>query len=191
MNEAISRKTVSFTRKDQCTREDYLFLDEMYKNVRSPVADNVLGMLEQLKGPYLGYKIDRYEHSLQSATRAYRDGADEETIVCALLHDIGDPLAPDNHSQVAAAILRPFVSEKNYWVIQHHGVFQTYYYNHHYGKDRNFRDRFRDSPHYDACVYFCEHYDQRSFDPEYDWLPLEFFEPMVRRLFAGKPNSFD
>ena len=144
-----------------------------------------------MRGDRLGYQVDRYTHSLQTASRALRDGADEETVVCALLHDIGDVLAPDNHSAVAAAILRPFVGERNHWVVQHHGLFQGYYYFHHRGEDRNARDRYRGHPHYQACVDFCERWDQQSFDPDYPTLPLTRFEPMVRRVFAENRLQFD
>ena len=184
-------ETVSFTSMSEGTREDYEFLEQFKTEGRSKVADNLLSILKRMDGPTNGLKINRYQHSLQTATRAYRDGADEEAVVCALLHDIGDMLAPDNHSQIAAAILRPFVSEKNYWIVLHHGLFQGYYYYHHIGKDREGRERFRDHPHYQACVDFCEGWDQSSFDPDYDTLALEFFEPMVRRLFAGEPRGFD
>ncbi|MDH3970240.1 MAG: HD domain-containing protein, partial [Rhodospirillales bacterium] len=137
----------------------------------------------------LGYKIDRYRHSLQTATRALRDGADEETVVVALLHDIGDPIAPENHSEVAAAILRPFISEDNYWLLKHHGVFQGYYYFDKIGRDRDARERFRGHPCYEKTVMFCERWDQTSFNPDYDTLPLETFEPMVRRIFAREPRG--
>ena len=183
-------KTVSFTRMDQGTREDYELLGRRYRDHQAGLADMLLGLLEQMAGDTLGYQIDRFQHSLQCATRAWRDGADEETVVCALLHDIGDALAPENHSQVAAAILRPYVSERNHWVIQHHGLFQGRYYFQHVGRDPDARDAFRDHPHYQACVEFCERWDQTSFDPEYDTLPLAFFEPMVRRLFAKPPRGF-
>lgn len=182
-------ETVSFTRMDQGTREEYELLDRRYREHETGLADTLLGLLKQMAGDKLGYQIDRYQHSLQTATRAHRDGADEETVVCALLHDIGDVLAPENHSQVTAAILRPYVSDQNHWIIQHHGVFQGYYYFHHFGKDRNARDRFRDHPYYKACVDFCARWDQVSFDPDYDTLPLEFFEPMVRRLLAKEPRG--
>ena len=155
------------------------------------LVENVLGLLRAMKGPMLGYPIDRYDHSLQSATRALRDGADEEMVVCALLHDIGDTIAPENHSQVAAAILRPYVSEASYWIVLHHGLFQGYYYYDKIGKDPNARDRFRDHPHYEACVHFCRNWDQCAFDPAYENLPLIHFEPMVRRVFARKPTNFD
>jgi predicted HD phosphohydrolase len=147
--------TVGFTSMSEGTREDYEFLEQFETEDRAQVADNLLYILKRMGGPTNGLKINRYQHSLQTATRAYRDSADEETVVCALLHDIGDILAPDNHSQIAAAILRPFVSEKNYWIVLHHGLFQGYYYYHHIGKDRDGRERFRDHPHYQACMDFC------------------------------------
>jgi predicted HD phosphohydrolase len=183
-------KSVSFTRMDQGTREDYELLGRRYRDHQAGLADMLLGLLEQMAGDTLGYQIDRFQHSLQCATRARRDGADEETVVCALLHDIGDVLAPENHSQVAAAILRPYVSDRNHWVIQHHGLFQGHYYFQHVGRDPDARNAFRDHPHYQACVEFCERWDQTSFDPDYDTLPLEFFEPMIRRLFAKPPRGF-
>lgn len=183
-------ETVSFTRMDEGTREDYELLGRRYREHQAHLADSLLGLLRQMAGDKLGYQIDRLQHSLQCATRAWRDGADEETVVCALLHDIGDVLAPENHSQVAAAILRPYVSDRNYWVVQHHGLFQGHYYFRHVGQDPDARDAFRDHPHYQACADFCEHWDQTSFDPDYDTLPLEFFEPMVRRLFSRTPRGF-
>jgi predicted HD phosphohydrolase len=176
---------------DQGTAQEYHFLGELYKQLDHGIADTLLNLLRSMAGPKLGYQIDRYQHSLQSAARAEHDGADEETIVCALLHDIGDVLAPHNHSAVAAEILRPYVSEQNYWVIRHHGLFQGYYYFHHVGGDRNARDRYRDHPYYQACVDFCERWDQRSFDPDYPTPELEHFEPMVRRVFERSPHNYD
>jgi predicted HD phosphohydrolase len=109
-------------------------------------------------------------------------------IVATLIHDIGDSLAPNNHSQLVAAILRPYVSEKVYWIILHHGMFQEYYYAHHVGRDRNVRDQFKDHPYYQDTVDFCEKWDQKSFDPDYESYSLEHFEPMVRRLFSKEPS---
>ncbi len=174
---------VTFTRMDQGTKEEYDFLARLEAEELATFADRVLGWLAEMDGPS-GYRITRLEHSLQAATRAHRAGADEEMVVCALLHDVGDVLAPANHSAVAAEMLRPYVSDDSYWIIRHHGLFQGYYYFHHYGQDRNARDRYRDHPLYQATVDFCEKYDQVSFDPDYDWEPLEFFEPMVRRVLA-------
>src|SRR5207245_9511696 len=136
-----------------------------------------------------GYAVDRLTHSQQTATRAHRDRRDEEYVVCALVHDIGDTLASLNHSDLAAVIVEPFVSEENHWIVEHHGIFQGYYFFHHLGLDRNMRDRYRDHTHWEACADFCAAYDQNSFDPGYDTLSLEFFEPMVRRVFAAPKRA--
>lgn len=185
-------QVAKFTAMVDGTAEEYaVILAQGEATKQAHLADNLLNLLRAMKGPKLGYAIDRYEHSLQSATRALRDGADEETVVCALLHDIGDTIAPDNHSQVAAAILRPYVSEKNYWILLHHGLFQGYYYYDKIGKDPNARERLRGHPYFDDCVQFCERWDQCAFDPDYENLPLEHFEPMVRRLFAREAYYHD
>ena len=126
-----------------------------------------------------------------SATLAQRDGEDEEMVVCALLHDIGDVISPQNHSQVAAAILRPYVSEKCYWVVQHHGLFQGYYYYDKIGRDKDARDVLRSQPYFGDCERFCERWDQVAFDPKLDTLPLEFFVPMVRRILTPVESAFD
>jgi predicted HD phosphohydrolase len=185
-------ETVSFTRMDQGTVEDYALLTRLAEeHKQATLADNVLGLLGSMRGPILGFQVDRYEHSLQTATRALRDGADEETVVAALLHDIGDAMAPDNHSEFAAAVLRPYVSERTWWVVKHHGLFQGYYFHHHLGRNRDAREQYRGHPHFPACADFCERWDQAAFDPGYDTLPLEAFEPMVRRLFARQPAFED
>lgn len=180
---------VSFTAMEQGTRADYDLVAAHDAANASSLADRVLGWLVSMDGES-PYAISRLEHSLQTATRAERDGADDETIVCALLHDIGDVLAPTNHSQVAAALLAPYVSERNHWIVKHHGLFQGYYWMHHYGLDRNARDRYRDHEHYQACVDFCARWDQVSFDPGYESHPVEHFEPLVRALFAREPRAF-
>lgn len=179
---------VSFIRMEDGTKEDYDLLERNEELLHADYADRVLEWLQWNEGD-TGYKISRFEHSLQSATRAFRDGHDEEFVVCCLLHDIGDFLSPLNHSQLAAAILRPYVSEKNHWIIKHHGLFQGYYYFHHYGKDRNARDTYKDHEWYDDTVAFCAKYDQNCFDPDYENLPLEFFEPMVRRVLSEQKHD--
>lgn len=166
------------------TPEDWAKIGMAAQDFNRDLPNRVLAHLKLLEGDCGGFAVDRLTHSLQSATLAHRDGMDEEYVVCALLHDIGDYLAPANHSEVAAAMLRPYVSEKNYWIVKHHGVFQGYYYFHHAGMDRNVRDRWRDHEHYQATVDFCANYDQNSFDPGYDSEPLSFFEPMVRRVLG-------
>ena len=182
-------ETVSFTRMDEGTVEDYALVMRLAEDHKQAhLADNLLGQLRMMAGPMLGYHIDRYQHSLQTATRAMRDGAEEEMIVAALLHDIGDVMAPDNHSALAAAVLKPYVSEATHWIVLHHGIFQGYYFFHHIGQDRDARERYRGHPHFQACADFCERWDQTAFDPAYDTAPLETFEPMVRRLFAREPS---
>ncbi len=177
-------KTVSFSRMADGTREDYQLLDSYGEEHIKTLGDRILSALLALEGSFEGYKVSRLGHSLQAASRAHRDGRSEEYVVSALLHDIGDVLAPHSHGEMAAAVLRPFVSEECWWIVKHHGIFQTYYYAHHYGNDRNARDRYGESPYYAACAEFCELYDQSSFDPDYESLPMSVFEPMVRRVFA-------
>ena len=181
--------TVSFTSMAAGSQEDYDLLDRLESEFAAGTADRVLEQLRGLSGSLAGYQVDRLEHSLQSATRAYRDGAEEEMVVAALLHDVGDLLAPENHSEMAAAVLRPYVSERTYWIVRHHGLFQSYYFAHFRGGDRNARDRYKDHPWYQDAVDFCHRWDQPAFDPAYESLDLEFFEPMVQRVFARTPFS--
>ena len=178
---------VTFTRMDEGTAEDYQLASVEEQEMIAAFPGRVLAWLKEMDVPSV-YQVTRYQHSLQTATRAYRAGEDEEMVVAALLHDVGDVLAPANHSEVAAAMLRPYVSERVYWIIKHHGLFQSYYYNHHHGRDRDLRDGFKDHDWYADTVRFCADYDQVSFDPAYDPEPLEFFEPMVRRQLAS-PSS--
>ena len=178
---------VGFTQMKDGTKEDYELLERLEKPHHAKVADRLLRELRGQADESLdGYKISRLEHALQSATRAKRDGADIDWIVGALLHDIGDGLAPQNHDKFAAEILRPFVREEVTWTVENHGLFQSYYYGHHFGWDRNARDQFKDDPHYEQCKSFCERWDQSSFDPDYDSEPLEAFESMVQEVFARK-----
>ena len=167
------------------TAHDYENLDALYRDhTANLLVPHLLATFKMLEGPTLGYQIDRERHSRQSATRALRNGESDEFVVAALLHDIGDVLAPENHSEVAAAILAPYVSDETTWVIRHHGLFQGYYYFHYLGGDRDARERYRESPHYDRCADFCAAYDQNCFDPDYDDLPLDEFVPLVNQVFA-------
>jgi predicted HD phosphohydrolase len=183
------RRLTSFTRMTDATAEDYAVIVRHSLGFTQELPDRILRHLSLLGGDTGGYAVDRLTHSLQTATRAYRDGRDEEYVTCALVHDIGDTLATLNHSELAAVILEPFVSEENHWIIKHHGIFQGYYFFHHVGLDRNMRDRHRDHPHWRACAHFCAAYDQNSFDAAYETLPLDFFEPMVRRVFTNPKRS--
>jgi predicted HD phosphohydrolase len=181
-------QTVSFTQMKDGSREDYLLLHELEKPFVAMTAGRILRELRhQAEETLAGYKITRLEHALQSATRALRAGADADWIVGALLHDIGDSLAPQNHDRFAAEIIRPFVREEVTWVIEHHGTFQLVYYAHHYGWNQFEREKHRDSPHYQACVDFCERWDQASFDPDYPSEPLDAFAAVVEDVFARKP----
>ncbi len=183
--------TVRWTQMSEGTRDDYQHLDRLYRDHSSgELAGNLLATFRLLEGPNLGYQIDRARHSRQSATRALRNGEPTEFVVAALFHDIGDVLAPDNHSAVAAGILAPYVSEETTWVIRHHGLFQGYYYVHHLGGDRDAREQHAASPCYDRCIDFCASYDQNSFDPRYDDLPLEDFVPMVEEIFTRPPREY-
>ena len=109
--------TVSFTSMASGTREDYELLERLEAEFAAGTAERVLDQLRGLAGSLAGYQVDRLEHSLQTATRAHLDDADEEMVVAALLHDIGDLLSPHNHSELAAAVLRPYVSEKTWWIV--------------------------------------------------------------------------
>jgi len=182
-------KTVNFTQMKDGTKDEYRLLDKYEQEYIDGTADRILNFMKGLTSTLEGYKITRLEHSLQSATRALNDGADEEMIVAALLHDIGDELAPLNHSEYAASVLKPYVSEKTHWIIEKHGEFQMYYYAHHLGKNQNQRDKYKDHKYYQDAINFCEKWDQASFDPDYESKPLEFFAPMVKKIFARKPYS--
>jgi predicted HD phosphohydrolase len=179
----------TFTAMRDATRDDYQKIGRHSMEFFSGLPDRILTHLKLLEGDTGGYAVDRLTHSLQSATRAQRDGRDDEYVVCALIHDIGDTLASVNHSELAATVLEPFVSEKNHWIVKHHGIFQGYYFFHHLGLDRNLRDRYRDHEWFRDCAEFCEKYDQNCFDSEYDTQPLESFEPALRKVFAAPRKS--
>lgn len=176
---------------EQATKADFDAVMDYEDGFNAGLVDRLLAQFDQLDEDWTPYPINRYQHSLQSATRAYNDNADEELIVAALLHDIGDLAGPYNHGEIAAAILKPYVSEKTYWIVKHHCVFQGYYYNHYLGGDRNAREKYKDNPHYEDCKYFCHHYDQNSFDPNYETRPLAFFIPMLRRVFGKVPGHLE
>ena len=183
-----SGERAQFRSMDEGTQEDWSIIARDYVGFAGGLPDRVLAHLKLLDGDFGGFPIDRLTHSLQTATRAHRDGRPESYVVMALLHDIGDTLGSYNHPEIAAAILQPFVSEEEHWICRNHGAFQGYYYFHYLGIDRNVREKHRDNPHFEACAEFCAKYDQSAFDPEYDTLPLDFFEPMVRRVMA-RPRS--
>jgi len=181
--------TAKFVQMKDGTKEDYLLLEKHEKKYIEATADRLIKFMSGLSNTLEGYQITRLEHSLQSATRALNDKASDEMVVATLLHDIGDELAPLNHSEYAAALLKPYVSEKTHWIIEKHGEFQMYYYAHHLGKNKNQRDKYKDHKYYNDAVYFCEKWDQASFDPNFKSKSLEEFSPMVERIFSRKPYS--
>lgn len=178
-----------FTAMADGTGEDWAAIGAAAGPFQRALPDRLLTHLKLLEGDHGGFAVDRLEHSLQTASRAHRDGRDEEYVVCALLHDIGDTLGPANHADVAAVILQPYVSERNHWMVANHGIFQGYYFFHHLGLDRNLRDKHRGHPDFEYTAQFCHIYDQSAFDPSYESMPLEAFEPMVRRVFSTVKRS--
>ena len=179
----------TFSSMELSTADDWKAIGAEFPATAAAAADRVLAHLKLLDGDMGGFPIDRYQHSLQTATRALKDGKDEEYVVCALLHDIGDTLGCYNHFDIAAAILKPFVSDAHLWMVQHHGIFQGYYFFHHIGLDRDMREQFRSSPHFGLTEEFCALYDNPAFDPKGETLPISEFEPMVRRVFSTVRNS--
>ena len=182
-------KQATFSEMKNGTAEDYAIIGEHGSKFASELPNRILAHLDLLRGDTGGFAVDRFTHSIQTATRAHRDGKDEEYVVCALLHDIGDTIASANHADLAATMLEPFVSERNYWIVKHHGIFQGYYFFEHLGLDKNMRDQFKGHEFWNDCAEFCSKYDQNSFDPEYENMDIEEFIPMVHNVFAKPRNS--
>lgn len=179
----------SFSAIADSTSDDWAIIQPQLDVAQSLVPDRLLRLLREMEHDYGGFPVNRLEHSLQTATRAERDGRDEEYVLCALLHDIGDTLSPFDHPNVAAAIVRPFVSSANHWMVRHHGIFQGYYFWHHIGLDRNYRERFRDSPYYEYTEEFCAKYDSPAFDAEYKSERLEHYEPLLRTFLVRRKTQ--
>lgn len=186
---SMSEESAKFHAMTEGTAEDWKIIGKALEPLARGLPDRILTHLKMLDGDYGGFAVDRMEHSLQTATRAFRNGRDEEYVVCALLHDMGDILGPRNHADIAAAILKPFVSEQNHWMVEQHGIFQGYYFFHHLGLDREMREGFRGHPAFEHTAQFCHLYDQAAFDPAYESMPLSAFEPMVHRVFSTVKRS--
>ena len=178
-----------FTAMADGTLEDWRAIGTHMAPFQRDLSNRVLKHLKLLDGDYCGYPVDRLEHSIQTATRAHRAGMDEEYVVCALLHDIGDTLGSSNHADVGAAIIKPFVSEQNHWMVEQHAIFQGYYFFDYLGLDKNMREQFRGHPWFEYTAQFCHLYDQSAFDPKYESMPLEAFEPMVHKVFSQVKRS--
>jgi predicted HD phosphohydrolase len=185
----MTEQRATFKSMKESTKADWAIIAARHVPFAAALPDRVIAHLKLLGGDTGGFAVDRLHHSLLTATLAHKGGEDEEYVVCALLHDIGDTLASWNHPDVGAAILKPFVSEANHWMVQMHGIFQGYYFFEHIGLNANMRDQFRGHAHFDRTARFCEIYDNPAFDPKMECAPLEFFEPMLRRVFATPKNS--
>ncbi len=179
----------SFSAMVDGTADDYAKISAAFGEFSKTLPDRVMAHLQMLQGDFGGFAVDRFEHSLQTATRAFKDGKDDEYVVCALLHDIGDLLGTFNHAELGAVILKPFISEQNHFMLQNHGIFQGYYFFHHIGLDRDTREQFRGHEYFEYTAQFCHLYDQAAFDPNYESMPLEAFEPMVRKVMERPRNS--
>jgi predicted HD phosphohydrolase len=182
-------KRATFTDMRNSTEEDWKIILEDFRSYAAQLPARVIAHLKLLEGDTGGFAVDRLTHSLQTATLAHRDGKDDEYVVCALLHDIGDTLGSYNHPDIAAAILKPFVSKENFEMVEKHGMFQAYYFFHHLGMDRNLRDQFKGQAVYERTLEFCEKYDAPAFDPGHDHLPLSFFEPMLYKVLSEPKNT--
>jgi len=185
MTDLVEPPRASFTSFEESTKDDWSLIMSQRGELEGSLPDRILEQMEHLRNDYGGFPVNRLEHSVQTATRAEKDGRDDEYVLCALLHDVGDPLAPFNHPEIAAAIVKPFVSEANHWMVEHHGIFQGYYFWHHIGLNRNTRDRFSNHQHYDRCEEFCAEYDGPAFDPNYQSNPIEHYEPLIRDFFGS------
>jgi len=184
--DAAEHPRAAFKSFEESTADDWAKIVPQLEITQGLVAERVIGLMHDLRFDHGGFPVDRLEHSLQTATRAERDGRDDEYVLCALLHDIGDTLSPYNHPDIAAGILKPFVSEANHFMVEQHGVFQGYYFWHHIGMDRDSRERFRDSPYFEYTEEFCAKYDQTAFDADYASNPLEHYEPLIREKLRGR-----
>ena len=185
----LTTPKTAFTRMRDSSQADWQVIGGEFRQFGKSLPDRILAHLKLLDGDYGGFPIDRYSHCLQTATRALRDGRPDDYVVCALLHDIGDTLGSFNHPDIAAAILKPFVSEEHHWMVQHHGIFQGYNFFHHLGMNRDMRDAFKAHPCYAMTEEFVALYDDPSFDASAATLPLAEFEPIVRRVMATPRNS--
>jgi predicted HD phosphohydrolase len=180
-----THQRASFTSFEESTAEDWAIIAPQLSVTQGMVADRVIALMRALEFDHGGFPVNRLEHSLQTATRAEKDGQDDEYVLCALIHDIGDTLSPYAHPDIAAGIVKPFVSEANHFMVKHHGEFQGYYFWHYLGMDKEARDAHRDNPFFDHTEEFCAKYDQKAFDSDYVSNPLEHYEPLIREILRS------
>ncbi|MCU1458016.1 MAG: metal dependent phosphohydrolase [Actinomycetia bacterium] len=177
----------TFTRMDESTAEQWAVIGSETMTHQDRVAERVLGLLRSLEEITDGFAVDQLTHSLQTATRAERAGADDEVVVASLCHDIGKAISVPNHPEIAASILRPYVRDEVSAMIRVHQDFQGRHYYGHFGGDPDLREQHRDEDFFALAEQFADDWDQTAFDPDYDTEPLAHFEPLVRELFA-KPR---
>lgn len=188
MNQALPQRA-KFNHMKDGTAEDWAIIGKEAVEFSRSLNQRIIDHLMLLEGDCGGFPIDRLTHCLQTATLAHKDGKDEEYVICALLHDIGDTLGPANHADIAATILEPYISEANHWMVKHHAIFQGYYFFEYLGLEKNLRDQYKDHPHYDQTLEFIEKYDAPAFDPETETYPLSFFEPMLKSVLSKPKKS--
>ena len=184
-----TKNQATFTHMKDGKAEDWQVIASSFGEFAKGLPDRILSHLKMLEGDFGGFPVDRLTHCLQTATLAHRDGKDDEYVVCALLHDIGDTLGTYNHADVAAVLLEPFVSDASHWMVKNHAIFQGYFFFHYLGMNRDMRDQYRDHPHFERTIEFVHKYDSPAFDPDAETLPLSYFEPMVQRVFAQPVRS--
>mgnify|MGYP000158817978 CR=1 FL=1 len=187
--QAATEQRAKFHHMKDGTVEDWAIIGGEAAQHAKGLCGRLVAHLKLLEGDCGGFPIDRLTHCLQTATLAHKDGKDEEYVVCALLHDIGDTLGSHNHAEIGAAILKPFVSEKNHWMLNNHGIFQGYYFFEHLGLDNNMRDKYKGHEFYEYTAQFCHLYDQCAFDPDYESMQLKDFEPIVHRVLSKPKKS--
>lgn len=189
MDKEGNKAKASFTTMKESSKEDWEIIGLQFREYAKDLPKRIINHLKLLDGDFGGFPIDRLQHSLQTATLAYKAGENEEYVVCALLHDIGDSLGTYNHADIAGAILKPFISEENHWMIEKHAIFQGYYFFHHIGLERDMREEFRGHKYFERTAIFCEKYDSCAFDKNIENIPLDFFLPMINRIFEKPINS--
>ena len=184
MSTDTTTPVTSFRRMDQGTQKDWDVIMAESEIVMAQMPERVLALLESLRTITSGFAVDQLVHVTQTATRAQRAGADDELVVASLCHDIGKAISVLNHPAVAADIIGPYVRPEVEWMIRYHQDFQGKHYYGFIGMDPDSRERHRGHPNFELTAVFADEWDQASFDPDYDTLPLAHFEPLVRSVFA-------
>jgi len=177
----------NFTRMQDGKIEDWMIIGAAHKQDFAKTADRFIEMLKQLENATLGFACDQLQHALMAGTLARRAGASDEHIVIALCHDMAKVINVPNHGQIAAEMMRPYISEDSYHVIYNHQAFQGEYYYHFMGAPNDLRKNFKDEPWYDLAVKLVDEWDAPAFDPDFEVDSLESFIPLMRKVFHDSP----